>query len=916
MQLILIIGFAILGLVFSQFGYGMFGFGVGALIGYLIGRVRRLQIQVSELDHKQSHLRQAQKPTTAGPPAQETAPVKKPISLYEPGEPAEPVVDLKPAPEVASKPEPVTVQRSVEQPAAASKWQAPEELGPYSPRPDPFQKLFTAAKEWITTGNVPVKVGVIVSFFGVSFLLKYAVEKELIVFPMEARYLAVAIGAGVLLTIGWRLRERMQTYALSLQGGGIGILYLTIFSAFRVHPLLPAPFAFFLLVLLTVFTGVLAVLQDAVWLAILGTVGGFLAPVLVSTGAGNHVALFSYYLLLNAAIVGIAWHKPWRLLNLIGFAFTFGVGTMWGYEYYRPELFNSTEPFLISFFLFYQAIAILFAFRQPPELRGLVDGTLIFGTPVIAFALQARLVDSTEYGLAISAVALAVFYTLVGTWLHRMRKPEMRLLIESYVALAVAFATIAVPLALDDRWTAVAWALEGAALVWIGVRQNGLLARLTGVALLGASGLAFMAYGWRTDVGLAVLNGNFLGGMLISIAALFSAYRLEEDQKPIPMQEIGTTILFLWGIGWWASIGSAEILDRASGDNEAHLLVAYAAASAALLTWVARRLDWTIARQTTLAYLPSLAILGFIYLAEFDHFLFGLGTLFWTAAAIVHFVVLRAYDDGRGKLEVNWHLAGALAIVAVLVWEAVWRMDQAGFSAVWSASTAMLIPIAATLFITYGRDRLPWPLQRYWSAYLSAAGVMIILQLVTIGVAGIDNSGDPAPLPYIPVLNPFDMLTIIGLAVALHVALTGRSTTEWFTQDQYRPVMLSWGVAAFVLSTIMVIRAVHNVGDIEWRQYALLQTVAVQSALSIYWAILGLGGMVFGARHAKRWVWMIGTGLMGLVVVKLFLVDLGNTGTVARIVSFLGVGAMLLVVGYFAPAPPRQMAETEQPAEE
>ena len=130
------------------------------------------------------------------------------------------------------------------------------------------------------------------------------------------------------------------------------MLYLTIFAAFRLHEILPASFAFVLLVALTIFTGMLAVLQNSMVLAVLGTVGGFLAPVLVSTGAGNHVALFSYYLLLNAAVLGIAWYRPWRFLNIIGFAFTYGVGTLWGYEYYRPELFSSTEPFLIAFFLF------------------------------------------------------------------------------------------------------------------------------------------------------------------------------------------------------------------------------------------------------------------------------------------------------------------------------------------------------------------------------------------------------------------------------------------------------------------------------------------------------------------------------------------------------------------------------------
>ena len=86
-----------------------------------------------------------------------------------------------------------------------------------------------------------------------------------------------------------------------------------------------------------------------------------------------------------------------------------------------------------------------------------------------------------EFGLAYSAVVAALFYAVTATLLDRERSPPMRLLVESYLALAVAFATLAIPLALDARWTAAGWALEGAALVWIGVRQQRVLARLAGV---------------------------------------------------------------------------------------------------------------------------------------------------------------------------------------------------------------------------------------------------------------------------------------------------------------------------------------------------------------------------------------------------------------------------------------------------
>ena len=127
-------------------------------------------------------------------------------------------------------------------------------------------------------------------------------------------------------------------------------------------------------------------------LAVLGIVGGFAAPILTSTGGGSHVMLFAYYAVLNAGIFAIAWFKAWRLLNVVGFACTFIVGTLWGVTRYRPEDFATTEPFLILFFLFYVGIATLYALRRSLEVRRYVDATLVFGTPLVAAGLQGALV--------------------------------------------------------------------------------------------------------------------------------------------------------------------------------------------------------------------------------------------------------------------------------------------------------------------------------------------------------------------------------------------------------------------------------------------------------------------------------------------------------------------------------------------
>ena len=106
-----------------------------------------------------------------------------------------------------------------------------------------------------------MRFGVIVLFFGVAFLLKYASEH--IEISIEARLIGVALGAVVMLGVGWRLRSRRPGYALIIQGGGIGLLYLTVFAAFRLYQLLPGGLVFALLAAMAVFSAMLAVLQDS-----------------------------------------------------------------------------------------------------------------------------------------------------------------------------------------------------------------------------------------------------------------------------------------------------------------------------------------------------------------------------------------------------------------------------------------------------------------------------------------------------------------------------------------------------------------------------------------------------------------------------------------------------------------------------
>lgn len=866
---------------------GLFGGVVGMLIGSLLWRAAETNRKLGEMRRRIADLEsRPQQPVTA---ASAKAKVPRRVSIYEP----EPIVKTPELPTFETPPpDAVDHERAPEPPRSAG-------IGEHS---------IAVAKRWLTTGNMPVKVGVIISFFGVAFLLKYAVEAQVLQIPISVRYLGVAAFAAVLLALGWRMRDGNRVYALSLQGGGIGVLYLTVFAAFRLHDLLPPILAFALLVLVTVAAGYLAVVQESRAFAILGTSGGFLAPLLVSTGSGDHVALFGYYLLLNSAVLGIAWYRPWRELNIIGFVFTFGVGTLWGYQFYTPELFASTEPFLVAYFLFYTAIAVLFAFRQKPELRGYVDGTLLFGTPTIAFALQSQLVNDTEYGLSISAAVVAAFYTLMALWLRRRREQNFDLLTQSFIALAVAFGTVAIPLALDDRWTALAWAMEGSALVWIGVRQGSNLGKVSGAVLAFAGGLAFLNYGWTNDLGIPVLNGNLLGGVIIALSGLYSSRMLLDDDRGHDWQKFAAIALLGWGVLWWFGAGTMEVLDRAPQDNELHLLLLFYAASFAAMAVIAQRYQWVALMRTTQAFLPTLLFMAFAYLSSHDHFFVGLWSLSWIAAIAAHIWILYARKSERGGAERIMHGGGALFLAAILAYELYWQIDKVVANDVWSFTAGLAVLSLAAFAYVIEKARSMWPCSENAEVYHQAATGLIAAFLLLLTVACIDGPGNPSPLPYMPILNPFDILTVIGLAVAWFVSQATPADSTWRGAARSRALFSVLGGIAFVLATFAVIRAVHHFAGIPWDQRELMSSVGVQSTLSIYWALLGLGGMVLGTRRASRGVWMVGAALMVVVVAKLFVVDLGSTGTVARIVSFLGVGVTLLVVGYLSPVPPKQPA--------
>ncbi|MCM2567237.1 DUF2339 domain-containing protein [Janthinobacterium kumbetense] len=1011
------------------------------------------------------------------------APAATPVVPVAPAVPASaaPVAAPTPLPTPAPMPQAAAIKvAEVAQvapaavPAAASAAEAPVAPKPAPPppaKPAPAvpntpswiahpDGLVAKAKNWLFTGNLVAKLGLLILFLGVSFLLKYVSAQ--VTLPIELRLAGIALADIALLAWAWRIRLSRPGISLPLQGTALAILMLVTFGAFRLYELIPAGLAFAVLFVLTAFTCLLAVLQNAVWLAVFGIVGGFAVPLLVSTGSGNHIGLFSYYALLNAGVFAIALKRAWRVLNVLSFGFTFVVAITWGLLRYSPEHYLSTQLFLILFVLFYIGIAIAYCARQAPRLKHYVDGTLVFGTPLAAMGLQYGLVRHFDFGLAFSALLAGLCYTglAVALW----RRAGFKLLAEAFLALGIVFGTLAIPFALDGRWTSAAWALEGAGIVWVGLRQRQTLAWAFGLLVQGAAWLAFLGAMLELDTAAALDANIWLGCVLLAAAALVMAFNFRRHGSHLHPEFMSSlSVLFLTAATVWLLGGIwSEILLRTDAATQLNLLTVSALAVAALLAVLARREQWHAPRALLLAVqvLAGMILLSRASWAWDQHpaNLFGgsflsallLGAaafasarflalrarggdellalvarpllawsgLLWFAAILVPFTswLLRLID---GNLELQAHAGEhwlALYLIAVcvttpafallarrLVWPQLRWISVAAWIGLglWSANLllalylrdylptglswlALASALAAAEYLLLAwpqagwqldvralrllhtlRTAAPWlmlwPLGAIqvsawlaqhegsvspaWARYLPAWAMMLVLawlirrcragawpvapiaawyqryliplaaawSLLLIAAWNIFDDGAMAPLPYLPLLNPLDLST--GFAVLLAIA-----SYRLLPAGQL-PLPAVWQtrlpvVAACLLYgwfNLMLLRTVSQYLGVPYTFDAMLASQFVQAMLSLVWSVTALLLMRHAARQQRRQQWSLGAVLLGLVVLKLFLIDLSNVGGIERIVSFVGVGLLMVLIGYLAPFPKAAAPASAEP---
>lgn len=386
------------------------------------------------------------------------------------------------------------------------------------------------------------RIGLAALFLGVSFFLKYAFDNNWI---GEGGRVMVGVLIGfILLGVGGKTIRKYSLYGQAMLGGGIGVLYLSIFSAYNFYGIIDSFTAFFVMILITVGGIGLSLRYDALSLMMVSTIGGFLTPLMASSGQNNQVGLLSYVVLLDVAILAISVFKKWRPINVVGFLGTIILFAGWGAKFYTRQDLDSTMFFLTLFFIIYSVSSLIYNLVKKELSTGVEQMLTLFSAVLYFSASYALLNKEFHIFMGFLALVLAVYYIL---WAFAVRNftSEDENLYGFLAFLAVGFVTLAIPIQFEQNVITIGWAIEAVMLMIIGtkLKKSPIIKFSVVVSALTLMRYLFLdtaKYGQHT---LAVFNSIFFTAIVIIMAGYVIAYIanvfLEDD---IPGIKKGTLI--------------------------------------------------------------------------------------------------------------------------------------------------------------------------------------------------------------------------------------------------------------------------------------------------------------------------------------------------------------------------------------
>jgi len=399
-------------------------------------------------------------------------------------------------------------------------------------------------KRWITWG------GVLALFLSVTFFVKYAIENNWIG-PTGRIVLGLLFGLALLIAGDMAVRRTWRALGEGLMGGGLAICYAVLYAAFALYHFLPAPAAFLFMVLFTAAGMTLAVLHDAFSLGALAVLGGLLTPALISTGENARDVLFAYLLLLDLGVLGVAFFKRWRALDLLAFLGSWLLVAGWMHGFYSETQLIPSVIWLCLLYLVFLALPFVYHLYHGESITierfvlALLNGGVAYGTLYYLLAPHHRpAVGFIALGMSATSLALGS--------ITRHKWPRDAAPLFGFITMSVAFLTIAVPLMLSTYNVALAWAIIGPALCYLGYRFRYYPVRVGAIVILLLAIIKFFTDCWPLHTGhfIPLLNWRFFGAMLLPL--IIAGYTVIQHLWRKEASDEDETLKLISAVGAWS----------------------------------------------------------------------------------------------------------------------------------------------------------------------------------------------------------------------------------------------------------------------------------------------------------------------------------------------------------------------------
>jgi uncharacterized membrane protein len=784
-------------------------------------------------------------------------------------------------------------------------------------------------EEWesFVGGKLLNRIGALALIIGLGFFLKYAFDNNWI--SETVRVLIGAFAGIASLGLAYRTHQKgFQIFSQGLVGAGIAILYLSVYASFNFYVLVPQWAAFLLMAVVTALSLALGTYYDSIAIGLLGWAGGFLTPLMLSTGSANEIGLFTYIALLDTGLLAVVFMKnKWNVIEPLTLAATWIMYFAWYYRYYQDSDLIVTVFFISVFWILFFGldVAHLRLTNADSSIMQHIDAAF---NSVLYYAVMYALINP-DYHPWMSGLTVAFAGIYIGTfWWLKLQAVPSEIVIIRYVLTAIALAVAAIAIQFEGFRTVIGWSVGAAGLLWASLqwKKQFVLYSALALFLFAAIKLIFTDGAFEfvpLDSFRLVFNERCFAFIVLSLTVGFAAYRI--PRFGLEKASLTNILHFAWCAVLFAVVTVEtsdffryKLLLLGSNQTESLLFLrpmilsmVWAALSMPLL-WIGSRQNLEPLLISSICLLTGaagalLTGLQFAPIAEF--------VPFWNMRAaaftLTIFGVLLHYRRlGRTPSEISWIESFSsllLYVFAVLLFTLItvelndfFRrqiMDQAGDIRdmfVYSRIMALAVVWAALSLL------LAWIGLKKDVPELSYASLgILMLSICYVIVRGIH---------YVPITSFHIIMNTrfaSGLFLLAVMFIQQHFFSSLFRGTEWKEISHRlFQIGIIVLSLVLLTGETRDYFE---RQIASTQATdgtirhlnnLEQLSLSSAWLLYSLLLMFLGFWRAQRNIRIIAFILFGFTILKIFIYDLSSLETLYRIFSFIGLGVILLAVSY------------------